>query len=235
MITVNPEELKAAEALLNTLYTLNAVDPDNTAGLNVVYATDNTSQATTDPTVVMSPYAHVRAALLFTLTRLANGDAARGEQLLAEATDTGDCVRLVLASQSEQWAQEDRANGVIGLLREAGHLELWCDETGNHAPDLEPSNYDLRMASAAVDEAGLLDFTGPDGRARSALALAAGAALAADDSTRLDTATGFGGALAYWTTRAAQVVSELGTPTGYEDDPHRLANQIRAGVPVELM
>lgn len=107
MAADNPGDLKAAQALWDTLWTLNRVDPDNVAGLDGAYAGDNTGSVLRNPELSMSPYAHVQAALLFSLTRLCDGSKERAQQALYGLHDSGEDVPYVLDYLRKEWAAQD--------------------------------------------------------------------------------------------------------------------------------
>lgn len=115
----NPGDLKAAQSLLDVLYTLNSLDPDNVAGVDGVYAGDNTFDVLRNPALSMSPYTHVRTALLFSLTRLCDGSRSRAEQVLETAYDNGDSVARALERLRETvWTEPDPVEDAVAALFE---------------------------------------------------------------------------------------------------------------------
>lgn len=100
----NPGDLAAAEALNRTLWELNRLDPENVAGVDALYAGDNTSVART--CAELSPYAHVQAALMVPLIRLA-GSVERAEELRYHLADNGESVAYNLRLARDAWAAVD--------------------------------------------------------------------------------------------------------------------------------
>jgi hypothetical protein len=98
-------DIRAAEILGHALYELNGITPDDNAG-NVRYASDNTYQVRTGKVDELSPYAHVGAALMVPLTRLAGSEERAWE--LRDVLVDNDCnVRSALEYLGPIWAEED--------------------------------------------------------------------------------------------------------------------------------
>lgn len=116
-------------------------------------------------------------------------------------------------------------------------LDEWCEATGTDR-DTVAGDEEFIAVSATLASAGLLDFRtaeGHDGRIsptayanaarRAALVLLGGVELAHLRRTPIPQAT----------ERAAGVVAQLGTPTGYEGEPDLLAKHIHNGTLLEKM
>lgn len=86
---VNPVHLSIAELLLTTLKAMNAADAQE-------YAYDNTILVAGGNGTALSPYAHVRAALLHALTGVTGGNRGRAVRLL-DYCECGEDVAYNLA------------------------------------------------------------------------------------------------------------------------------------------
>lgn len=122
-VPVSPTEkydVQVADMLAAQLYALNAIDPDNKAGANAVYASDNTWLVERGEAAELTVYGHVSAALMQVLRRLTTSEE-RADQLRDALSDSQDTAYSLRQLRLE-WVAEDReaaieAHPVTKLVR----------------------------------------------------------------------------------------------------------------------
>lgn len=106
-------DIVAADILANALQELNMLDTGKFGPGGHRYTVDNTGFVRRGEATELSPYAHVEAALMVALTRLA-GAPERVEELRRHLFD-GDTADI-LASLRKTWAQEDAERAEQGAV-----------------------------------------------------------------------------------------------------------------------